>query len=331
MDHDQEKKATNKSVSPGTSDDVQTVEQAGTQMQRLMIGDGSDESQIEGGNDRAQIANNSNTDSTTPTEPNPRNAVSGRPSVGQGNEEAATAEPSVVSEASAEADDTLPDLISQEDEAADEVDDFSSIVESDGQVEDFQDTQQYPRGGPLDIDPSDRRLDYKELAQKGKMETEELRIEVEELKERIRKLEGNGPRVEEDEKSEQLRARNRGLQEEVEDLQGRLEDADTRYAIEISQREQGYEENQNWMLQNAIRDLEEKLRQEQAKNRAGVGASAHGIDQDFMCDDEDEQQDLGTANDTEDNAGGNENETNDDDGQGERKEDVEDNPEADAE
>ena len=288
------------------------------------------QSQIEGGNDPAQIANNSNTNSTTPTDPNPRNIVSGRPSVGQADEEAATAEPSVVSEASVEVDDALPELIAQEDETADEVDDFSSIVESDGQVEDFQDTQQYPRGGPLDIDPSDRRLDYKELAQKGKMETEELRIEVEELKERIRKLEGRGPRVEEDENYEQLRALNRGLQEEVEDLQGRLEDADTRYAIEISQREQGHEGSQNWILQNTIRDLEEKLRQEQAKNRGKVGASAHGIDQDFMCDDEDEQQEHDAENDTEDNAGGDDNEAENDDGKGDTKEDVKDEPQSDA-
>lgn len=239
-------------------------------------------------------------------------------------------QPSAVSEAAGEAEDALPELVSQEDEAANEVDDFISIVEDDGQVEDFQNSPQYPRGGPLDIDPSDRRLDYKELAQKRQMETEKLRMEVEELKERIRELEGTGPRVEGDEEHESLRTRSRGLEEEVENLQSRLEDAQMNFAIEISQHEQGHGGNQNWMLQNTIRDLEEKLRQEQAKNRGKVGASAHGLDRDFMCDDEDEQQALDTENHTEDNAGGNKNEANDDDGQGETKEDVEDNPQGDA-
>lgn len=43
MDQDQGKKAADKPVSSGASDDVHSVEQAATQMQRLMVGDGSDE------------------------------------------------------------------------------------------------------------------------------------------------------------------------------------------------------------------------------------------------------------------------------------------------
>lgn len=98
-------------------------------------------------------------------------------------------EPSVVSEAAEEAEDILPPLISQNDEAVNEVDNSESIVGEDDQVDDFHDSQQYPRGGPLDIDPADRRLDYKERAQKAEMKVKELEEKLQKAERRMQELE----------------------------------------------------------------------------------------------------------------------------------------------
>ena len=232
-------------------------------------------------------------------------------------------------EAAGEAEDTLPELISQEDEAADELDDFASVIEDDDQVEDFQDSQQYPRGGPLDIDPSDPRLDYKERAQKAEMENKALTMEVEELKKVVRELEGREPRVEEDEEYGQLRAQNRGLQDRVEELLRQLEIAETDQAIALSKLDQSQWESQKLMLQNTIRDLEEKIRQMQAKNGGNFGTSAHNPGGDFMRDgDEDGQQDVGNEGHTEENPGSDENEADDGNGQSGTQEDGEDEPQA---
>ena len=234
-------------------------------------------------------------------------------------------------EAAGEAEDTLPELISQEDEAADELDDFASVIEDDDQVEDSQDSQQYTRGGPLDIDPSDPRLDYKERAQKAEMENKALTMEVEELKKIVRELEGREPRVEEDEEYEQLRAQNRGLQDRVEELLRQLEIAETDQAIALSKLDQSQWESQKLMLQNTIRDLEEKIRQMQAKNGGNFGTSAHNPGGDFMRDgDEDGQQDVGNEGHTEENPGSDENEADDGNGQSGTQEDGEDEPQADA-